>query len=94
MSEHKPHITSYKTQMIVLLCLVIFTAISVAITRFDMGPYNTAAAMLIAGIKGAIVMAWFMHLKFDNKVFMIFTILVVTVFLLVLYVTFFDYLYR
>lgn len=94
MSEHKPHITNYKTQMIVLLTLVIFTAISVAITRFDMGPYNTAAAMLIAGIKGAIVMAWFMHLKFDNKLFLIFTVLVITVFLLVLYVTFFDYLYR
>lgn len=94
MSEHKPHITNYKTQWIVLGALVVFTFISVLITRVEMGPFNTAAAMLIAGIKAAIVMSWFMHLKFDNKIFLIFTVLVITVFLLVLYVTFFDYLYR
>jgi cytochrome c oxidase subunit IV len=50
--------------------------------------------MLVAGLKGAIVMAWFMHLKFDNKLYMVFAILVITTFLLVLLVTFFDYLYR
>jgi len=94
MSEHKPHISSYKTLWIVLGALVVFTFISVMITRIEMGPFNTAAAMLIAGIKAAIVMSWFMHLKFDNKIFLIFTVLVITVFLLVLYVTFFDYLYR
>jgi len=94
MSEHKPHITNYKTQLVVLAALVVFTFISVMITRVEMGPFNTAAAMLIAGIKAAIVMSWFMHLKFDNKIFLIFTVLVITVFLLVLYVTFFDYLYR
>lgn len=94
MSEHTPHISSYKSHMVVLVSLIILTAISVLITSFEMGPFNTLAAMLIAGIKATIVMAWFMHLKFDNKIFMIFSILVITVFLLVFYVTFFDYLYR
>lgn len=94
MSEHTPHISSYKSHMVVLASLIILTAISVLITSFEMGPFNTLAAMLIAGIKATIVMAWFMHLKFDNKIFMIFSILVITVFLLVLLVTFFDYLYR
>jgi cytochrome c oxidase subunit IV len=94
MNENKPHITSYTTQLVVLAALIILTFISVAITGFEMGPFNTAAAMLVAGIKAAIVMAWFMHLKFDNKLFLIFTVLVITVFLLVLYVTFFDYSYR
>jgi cytochrome c oxidase subunit IV len=94
MSEHKPHITSYKTQLAVLFSLIILTVISVAITRIELGALNTLAAMLVAGLKGAIVMAWFMHLKFDNKLYMVFAILVITTFLLVLLVTFFDYLYR
>lgn len=94
MSEHKPHITSYTTQTIVLVSLIILTAISVAITRLEMGPLNTLVAMLVAAVKSAIVLAWFMHLKFDNKLFLIFTVLVITVFLLVMLVTFFDYLYR
>lgn len=94
MENHKPHITSYRTLAGVLLVLIALTFISVAITSVELGPLNTAAAMLIAGIKAAIVMAWFMHLKFDNKLFLIFTLLVITIFLLVLLVTFFDYLYR
>jgi cytochrome c oxidase subunit IV len=94
MSEHNPHITSFRTQIAVLIVLIMLTFISVAITSFELGPYNTLAAMLVAGVKGAIVMAWFMHLRFDNKIFLIFTVLVITVFLLVLYVTFIDYLYR
>lgn len=94
MSDNKPHITSYKTQLNVLLVLIMLTFISVAITRFEMGAFNTLVAMLVAGTKAAIVMAWFMHLKFDNKIFLIFTVLVISVFLLVLYVTFIDYLYR
>jgi len=80
MSEHKPHITSYKTQLAVLFSLIILTVISVAITHIELGALNTLAAM--------------MHLKFDNKLYMIFAILVITTFLLVLLVTFFDYLYR
>jgi len=94
MTEHKQHITSYKTQLIVLTSLIILTAVSVAITSVELGPFNTLVAMLIAGIKASLVFAWFMHLKFDNKLFLIFTVLVITVFLLVLLVTFFDYLYR
>jgi cytochrome c oxidase subunit IV len=94
MSENTTHITSFKTQLNVLLVLIILTFISVGITQFEMGAFNTLAAMLVAGAKAAIVMAWFMHLKFDNKIFLIFTILVISVFLVVLYVTFIDYLYR
>ncbi len=94
MSENTPHVTSFKTQLNVLLVLIMLTFISVGITRFEMGAFNTLVAMLVAGTKAAIVMAWFMHLKFDNKIFLIFTILVISVFLLVLYVTFIDYLYR
>lgn len=94
MSQDKPHISSYTSHIFVLVALLILTAASVAVTSVEMGPLNTLVAMLIAGAKASIVLAWFMHLKFDNKLFAIFTILVLVIFLLVLYVTFFDYSYR
>ncbi|MFN3555876.1 MAG: cytochrome C oxidase subunit IV family protein [Bacteroidales bacterium] len=94
MSEEKHHISSYKSHAFVLLALLVLTAASVAVTSLEMGPFNTAVAMIIAGCKAAIVLIWFMHLKFDNKLYAIFTTLVLVIFLLVLYVTFFDYSYR
>jgi cytochrome c oxidase subunit IV len=94
MSEEKHHISSYTSHLLVLGALVVLTAASVAVTSLEMGKYNTLVAMLIAGIKAGIVLTWFMHLKFDNKIFAIFTVAVIVLFLLVLYVTFFDYSYR
>ncbi|MBW6478958.1 MAG: cytochrome C oxidase subunit IV family protein [Bacteroidales bacterium] len=94
MSEEKLHISSYRSHLFVLAGLLLLTAASVAVTNLEMGPLNTLVAMLIAGTKAAIVLTWFMHLKFDNKLYAIFTTLVFVIFLLVLYVTFFDYSYR
>jgi cytochrome c oxidase subunit IV len=94
MSEHKHHITGYSTHLAVLGVLLVLTAVTVGITRFEMGPFNTSAAMLVAGIKAFVVLAWFMHLKFESGFYRIMVTLVVAIFLLVLFVTFFDYWFR
>jgi cytochrome c oxidase subunit IV len=94
MSEQKSHVTGYGTHLTVLAALLILTAITVGITRFELGPFNTSAAMLIAGLKGFIVLAWFMHLKFESSFYKIMVTMVIAVFLLILFVTFFDYWFR
>lgn len=94
MSEEKHHISSYKSHLLVLMALLILTAASVAVTSVEMGAYNTLVAMLLAGAKATLVLLWFMHLRFDNKIYAIFTAFVIVLFLLVLFVTFFDYSYR
>jgi cytochrome c oxidase subunit 4 len=95
MSEDKhPHIVEYKDHLLVLLLLIGFTVITVAITSVELGPYNTAAAMLIATIKAVIVLMYFMHLKFDQKIYRIMATIVILIFLAVVIITFFDYLYR
>jgi cytochrome c oxidase subunit IV len=94
MSQEKHHISSYKSHVLVLLALMVLTFATVAITRVELGPLNILAAMLIAGAKAAIVLIWFMHLRFDDRIYAIFTAFVFVLFLLVLFVTFFDYSYR
>lgn len=94
MSEEKQHISSYRSHLFVLATLLLLTAASVAVTSLEMGTFNTLVAMLIAGTKAAIVLIWFMHLKFDDKIYTIFTVAVFILFVLVLIITFFDYSYR
>ena len=94
MSEHKNHISSYKSQIVVLLCLVLLTILTVTITSVHLGPYNTAAAMIIASVKASIVLLYFMHLKFDEKIYRFMVTLVLAIYLVVIIITFFDYLYR
>jgi cytochrome c oxidase subunit IV len=94
MSEHKQHVTSYSTHLAVLGVLLVLTIVTVGITRFELGPFNTAAAMLIAGLKGFVVLGYFMHLKFESTFYKLMVTIVIVIFLLVMFVTFFDYWYR
>ena len=44
MSEHKQHISTYKSQILVLLSLIVLTVLTVTITSVHLGAFNTAAA--------------------------------------------------
>jgi cytochrome c oxidase subunit 4 len=94
MSEHKNHISTYKSQILVLLSLIVLTVLTVVITSVHLGPFNTAAAMLIATVKASIVLLYFMHLKFDEKIYRFMVTLVLAIYSVVIIITFFDYLYR
>jgi len=94
MKNHDNHISSYPLNLTVLLVLLILTTTSVLAIKFHLGAFTVAIALIIASIKAAIVLTYFMHLKFENLllrlmvggVFLLFTIVVV--------ITFIDYYFR
>jgi cytochrome c oxidase subunit 4 len=65
--HHIPLATYYK----ILGTLLVFTVITVAVAQIDFGSMNTVIAMLIASIKAGFVLAYFMHLKYDNKLYVV-----------------------
>ena len=94
MKENKTHISSYGSHVLVLISLITLTMITVAITSVQLGAFNTTAAMMIAATKATIVILYFMHLKFDEKLFRFMVTLVLAIYAIVIVITFFDYLYR
>ena len=68
MSDSHP-IVSFKTYLFVLIGLLILTVITVAVAQIDFGAFNAFFAMLIASIKAALVLLYFMGLKYDDKVY-------------------------
>ncbi len=51
--------------------LLVLTAITVWVgVSFDFGPINLIVAMLIAATKATLVALYFMHLKYDSKVYL------------------------
>lgn len=63
------HTVSFKTYLNILLALLFLTAVTVAVAQIDFGWFNAFIAMLIATIKGALVLLYFMHLKYDDDKF-------------------------
>jgi cytochrome c oxidase subunit 4 len=92
--SHITHISSYKDHLTVLAFLITLTIITVAITSIELSAFNVVAALIIASIKASIVLLYFMHLKFDRKVYLLMTILVLALVASVIGITLFDYIDR
>lgn len=88
------HIISYKTLIKVLLSLLTLTFITVYAAYSDLGLLATTVAMLIASIKTTIVLLYFMHLKYDKKIFGVLVGLVIVLFIVFMTLIFIDYFNR
>lgn len=66
------HIIPLKTYLGVFAALLVLTFVTVAVTRFDFGVLaNTIIAMAVASVKATFVLAYFMHLKYDDKLYLV-----------------------
>jgi cytochrome c oxidase subunit 4 len=47
--------------------LLVLTAVTVAVSRIDLGAMNVAVALGIASLKAVLVALFFMHLKYEHR---------------------------
>jgi cytochrome c oxidase subunit 4 len=62
MSEHSSS-SPLKTYFAVWVSLLIGTFLTYEVAKIDLGPFNAAAALIIATTKALLVALFFMHLK-------------------------------
>ena len=74
MTENKHHIISLKVYIIVFFTLLLMTAITIITAQYDFGSFNIILALLIASFKSSLVLLFFMHLYYDNKINLAFII--------------------
>jgi len=60
------HVVPVSLLLAVWGALVVLTVVTVAATRIDVGSFNLLLAMAIATVKGALVVLYFMHLRWDR----------------------------
>ena len=63
------HEVSEKQYIIIALMLAVLTALEVASTEVGLGSFLIPALLIMMAVKFFIVISYFMHLKFDNKLF-------------------------
>jgi len=92
--QHQNHITPYSTMLKVLVGLLFLTFVTIAVTGFHLGALTVAVALIIACVKGGIVITWFMHLKNETPIFRYMVFGVLLLYVLIIVITFFDYAFR
>ena len=69
MGSGEHHIIPARTFLNVLIALLILTVLTVWVAQFHFGAFNAFIAMFIASVKGSLVLLYFMHLKYDDKLY-------------------------
>jgi cytochrome c oxidase subunit IV len=91
MEKIKHHISSFFASGVVLVILLTLTALTVLITGIHLGALTVAIALLIACVKGFVVLTQFMHLKHESFFIKLMVSLVFLLFAIVIVITFIDY---
>jgi len=88
------HIVPTRVYYTIFGVLMLCTGLTVAIAFVDLGPFNIVAALVIAVFKAALVILFFMHVKYGSR--LTWAVVVGSVFWLaiLLVLTFSDYLTR
>ena len=94
MSEEHAHIVPYKTFMIVWIALLFLTGITVWVAQYNLGPLHIWVALGIATVKSSLVVAVFMHMKYESWLFKIALLSALAILAIFIGLTFFDVLYR
>ena len=88
------HIVSYRKIIGIWLALLALTALTVGITRMELGGYKVLAALAIACVKAGLVIAVFMHMKYEGRLLRWLLFLALVTLAIFIGFTFFDVLYR
>ena len=91
-----PHISSYKDLIGVWVALIILTIMTVTVSVYgaDIYTMSVLTALLIASTKALVVAFYFMHLKYDPKIYHLMIALVLVLFTSFLALTIVDYITR
>jgi cytochrome c oxidase subunit 4 len=94
--DHNPkhHIVPYKTFIYVWIALIVLTATTITVAGLHLGRFSTLTALVIASIKASLVLWFFMHLKYEKRVFKILLLVPIATLTFIIGLTFFDIWYR
>jgi cytochrome c oxidase subunit IV len=70
------------------------TTITILVIKLHLGAFTVAMALTLASIKTAIVLSYFMHLKFENLLLRLMVGGVFLLFAIIIVITFIDYYFR
>ncbi len=94
MTEGQSHIIPYRTFILIWATLLILTGVTVAVAQFNLGALNIWVALGIATLKAGLVVAVFMHMKYEQTLFKLALLSALAILAIFIGLTFSDVLYR
>ena len=90
--DHPP--VPYGVYVKVWAVLVALTVVTVAVSYADMKNVRVLTATLIAAVKSSLVVLYFMHIRFERRLYAYMILAVLVTYAVFIGLTFVDYWYR
>lgn len=94
MGGEEKHIVPNRTFMAVWATLIALTAVTVTVAELHLGRFSMLTALFIASLKAGLVLWFFMHLKYEKRLFKGLLLAPIVTLAVVIGLTFFDIWYR
>lgn len=92
--EKQKTLVPYGTYVLVWFGLLALTGVTITVANLHLGQLSVLAAILIAAIKGTLVLMIFMNLKYEDRLFRIMMLLAVATLAVIMVLTFTDISFR
>ena len=93
-TEKSYHIPSYGTYVNVWIALMLLLAATIAVAKVEFSKYSVFVNLLIASIKAALVLLFFMHLKYERWLLKAMLFMVIATLTAVIALFFADVMFR
>jgi cytochrome c oxidase subunit 4 len=88
------YIIGTKTFMFVWIALLILTGLTIKAAQLHMGAWSMVANIVIASTKASLVLWFFMHLKYEKRIFKLLLFVPIITISIIIGLTFFDIGFR
>jgi len=88
MDKHQP--VPFGNYVLIWLGLLVLTAVTITAASLQFGAFSVLAAIAIATVKGTLVLFYFMHLKYEDRVFKLMLLLALFTLAVIMVLTFVD----
>jgi len=88
------HISGFLTLIKVWAALIIMTGVTIWVSRLDIGITHVLGSLAIASLKGALVIAFFMQMRYEGRLLRWLLFLALLTLAIFIGFTFFDISYR
>ncbi len=90
--EH--HNLPYGLFIKIWLALIVLTGITVGVCYLDMQKWTIFTAMLVATVKAALVILFFMHIRYEKPIIKWMVLILIATYAVFIILTFSDYSFR
>jgi cytochrome c oxidase subunit IV len=94
MEEQHGYIGGTRTYVIVWAALLALTATTIFVAGMHLGRFSILTALVIASIKASLVLWFFMHLKYEKRLFKVMLLVPIATLTVILGLTFLDIWFR